>query len=65
MNEQLLILSNDLLSEYLEKAPKGLNNAFEALKDAEISTDSFSFYTPVSSVFSSKIEGVKYKRKNR
>lgn len=57
MNDQLLILSNDLLSEYLEKAPKGLNHAFEALKDAEISTDSFSFYTSVSSVYSSKIEG--------
>jgi Fic family protein len=57
MNEKLLILSNDLLSEYLEKAPKGLNHAFEALKDADISTDSFSFYTSVSSVFSSKIEG--------
>jgi Fic family protein len=57
MNEQLLILSNDLLSEYLEKSPKGLNHAFEALKDAEISTDSFSFYTSVSSVYSSKIEG--------
>jgi Fic family protein len=57
MIDQLLILSNDLLSEYLEKAPKGLNHAFEALKDAEISTDSFSFYTSVSSVYSSKIEG--------
>jgi Fic family protein len=57
MNKQLLILSNDLLSEYLEKAPQGLNHAFEALKDAEISTDRFSFYTSVSSVYSSKIEG--------
>jgi hypothetical protein len=57
MNEQLLILSNDLLSEYLEKAPQGLNLAFEGLKDAGISTDSFSFYTSVSSVYSSKIEG--------
>lgn len=57
MNKQLLILSNDLLSEYLEKVPKGLNHAFEALKDAEISTDSFSFFTSVSSVYSSKIEG--------
>lgn len=57
MNKQLLILSNDLLSVYLEKAPQGLNLAFEALKDAEISTDSFSFYTSVSSVYSSKIEG--------
>ncbi|MGY6744502.1 MAG: Fic family protein [Cecembia sp.] len=57
MNKQLLILGNDLLSEYLEKVPKDLNHAFEALKDAEISTDSFSFYTSVSSVYSSKIEG--------
>lgn len=70
MNKQLLILSNDLLSEYLEKAPKDLNHALEALKDAEISTESFSFYTSVSSVYSSKIEGeaieldsyVKYKK---
>lgn len=30
---------------------------FENLKDAEISTENFSFYTSVSSVFSSKIEG--------
>lgn len=57
MKKQLQILSNDLLSEYLERAQKGLNLAFEALKDAEISTDSFSFYTSVSSVYSSKIEG--------
>ena len=57
MNKKLLILGNGLLSEYLEKAPQGLDLAFEALKDAEISTDSFSFYTSVSSVYSSKIEG--------
>jgi Fic family protein len=57
MNKQLLILSNNLLSDYLEKVPQGLNHAFEVLKDAEISTDSFSFYTSVSSVYSSKIEG--------
>ncbi|MFD2201959.1 Fic family protein [Shivajiella indica] len=57
MNNTLHIISNDLLSEYLKKVPKGLNHAFEALKDAEISTDSFSFYTSVSSVYSSKIEG--------
>lgn len=57
MDKQFLILSDDLLSEYLEKVPKGLNHTFEGLKDAEISTDSFSFYTSVSSVYSSKIEG--------
>ena len=57
MNKQLQILPNDLLSAYLESAPKGLNLAFEDLKEAEISTDNFSFYTSVASVYSSKIEG--------
>lgn len=57
MNNQLQILPNDLLSAYLESASKGLNLAFEALKDAEISTDNFSFYASVASVYSSKIEG--------
>lgn len=54
---KLNILPNGLLAAYIEQAPKGLKHAFEALHDAEISTDSFSFYTSVSSVFSSKIEG--------
>ena len=34
-----------------------LTTLFESLTDAELSTDTFSFYTSVSSVFSSKIEG--------
>ena len=46
-----------MLSSYLEHVPKGLQVAFDALQDADISTDTFSFYTSVSSVFSSKIEG--------
>ena len=53
----LEIIPTDLLAEYLLHAPKGLQLAFDALKDAEISTDTFSFYTSVASVFSSKIEG--------
>jgi len=57
MKNQLTILSSDLLSKYLEKVHKDLKDAFDGLQDAEISTDSFSFYTSVSSVFSSKIEG--------
>lgn len=36
---------------------KDLQSSFDKLEDAEISTDNFSFYTSVSSVFSSKIEG--------
>ncbi|MEZ5036485.1 MAG: Fic family protein [Chitinophagales bacterium] len=46
-----------MLASYLEQVPKGLQTAFYALQDAEISTNNFSFYTSVSSVFSSKIEG--------
>ena len=53
----LEIIPTSLLNEYLVKIPKDLNQTFDALKDAEISTESFSFYTSVSSVYSSKIEG--------
>ncbi len=53
----LQILPTVLLAEYVKQAPKGLQQAFDALKDAEISTGTFSFYTSVSSVYSSKIEG--------
>ncbi len=54
---KLKIISPYLLQSYLEQVPKGLQQAFDALRDAEISTSNFSFYTSVSSVFSSKIEG--------
>jgi Fic family protein len=53
---ELQLIKNDLLSAYLEQASP-IQAKFDALKDAEISTDSFSFYTSVASVFSSKIEG--------
>ena len=46
-----------LLSEFIEEFPSTAKNAFDLLIDAEISTDTFSFYTSVASVFSSKIEG--------
>jgi Fic family protein len=52
----LKIIKSDLLEVYLEQI-SGLQPKFEALKEAEISTDTFSFYTSVASVFSSKIEG--------
>ncbi|SMC96872.1 Fic family protein [Pedobacter nyackensis] len=57
MLEDLVIIQNDLLKSYLEQIPSGLQQAFDDLHDAELSTSSFSFYTSVSSVFSSKIEG--------
>jgi Fic family protein len=53
----LKIIKYELLAAYLNAIPKELQDKFDALHDAEISTDTFSFYTSVSSVFSSKIEG--------
>ncbi len=46
-----------LLTKYLEAFPSNAKKQFDALIDAEISTTTFSFYTSVASVFSSKIEG--------
>ena len=43
--------------QYCKQVDKKLSNKVDNLKDAEISTDTFSFYTSVSSVYSSKIEG--------
>ena len=57
MRDTLQIIQTGLLKEYLEQVPKDLHTAFDALHDAEISTDSFSFYTSVSAIASSKIEG--------
>lgn len=57
MAYKLKILPTDLLQEYIKKVPLNLEASFEALKDAEISTKSFSFYTSVSAIASSRIEG--------
>ena len=57
MKDQLQIIPDTLLAPYLERVPPGLQAAFDALEEAEISTGTFSFYTSVASVFSSKIEG--------
>jgi len=54
--DKLQLIKTDLLTDYLTQVST-LNEKFEALKEAEISTDTFSFYTSVASVFSSKIEG--------
>ncbi|WP_298115288.1 Fic family protein [Flavobacterium sp.] len=51
------LLKNILLSNYIDAFPNEAIAGFDALIDAEISTDNFSFYTSVASVFSSKIEG--------
>lgn len=54
--DNLQLIKTDLLDDYLKQI-NGLKSHFDALEDAEISTDTFSFYTSVASVFSSKIEG--------
>ncbi len=53
----LEILDDALLQEYLKLFPAHAKQQFELLHEAEISTDTFSFYTSVASVYSSKIEG--------
>jgi Fic family protein len=51
------ILPVDLLDEYLNQVPQTITQSFGQLKDSALSTNTFSFYTSVSAVFSSKIEG--------
>lgn len=53
----LQLISDAELVSFLDRIPVDLEGGFSKLKDAEISTKSFSFYTSVASVFSSKIEG--------
>lgn len=57
MKYKLQIIPIDLLQKYCKEVNPALQEQFDALKDAEISTPHFSFYTSVSSVFSCKIEG--------
>jgi Fic family protein len=57
MKDELKIIPVYLLGEYKQQVSASLQTQFDALKDAEISTGTFSFYTSVASVFSSKIEG--------
>ncbi len=54
---QFEILSTLLLAEYNQKVSKTLRQDFESLSDSELSIDTFSFYTSVAAVYSSKIEG--------
>lgn len=49
-------LKQDLFPQYLTESNFVVQN-LEHLQDAEISTENFDFYTSVSSVYSSKIEG--------
>ena len=51
------IIPTALLADYRQQVNKELNSKFDALEDSELSANTFSFYTSVSAVFSSKIEG--------
>jgi len=58
MNFNFRILPTSLLEVFLDKiTEQKLSEKYELLHEAEISTDTFSFYTSVASVYSSKIEG--------
>ncbi len=57
MQIQLEIIPISLREQYNLQISKNLQSDFDKLRDAEISTENFSFYTSVASVFSSKIEG--------
>ncbi len=57
MKENLNIIPTDLLDEYLQQVNIDVQGLFYNLHDAEISTDTFSFYTSVSAIASSRIEG--------
>jgi Fic family protein len=54
---QFEILPATLLKDYCEQISKDISARYEVLKDSELSANAFSFYTSVSVVFSSKIEG--------
>ncbi len=54
---ELNILPLNLLDQYVSSFNLGLKQEFEKLNDSALSMDTFSFYTSVSAVFSSKIEG--------
>ncbi len=57
MSIELNIIPTDLLEQYVSTLNISLKQDFENLNDSELSIDTFSFYTSVSAVFSSKIEG--------
>lgn len=57
MKGNLHIIQTNLMEEYLAQVDDSVQQYFESLHDSELSIATFSFYTSVSAVFSSKIEG--------
>lgn len=72
MQIELNIILINLLQQYVADFDPSVKQDFDNLNDSELSIDTFSFYTSVSAVFSSKIEGeaieldsyIKHKRFN-
>lgn len=54
---QFEVLSATLLEKYCESISDTSLKKYQQLEESKLSTDTFSFYTSVSAVFSSKIEG--------
>lgn len=54
---QFEILSTELLEKYCQSISDIFLQKYQRLEESELSIDTFSFYTSVSAVFSSKIEG--------
>ncbi|MGV3461076.1 MAG: Fic family protein [Flavobacterium sp.] len=57
MTMQLQIIPTGLLEQYKHAFPENARNNFDDLTESKLSTATFDFYTSVSAVFSSKIEG--------
>ena len=57
LNITFKILPTNLYPAYQKVVSEAMLKQYEALTDSDLSIDSFSFYTSVSAVFSSKIEG--------
>ena len=57
MTNNLQIIPTGLLEQYCSQVDKDLAEKFDKLQDAEVSTNAFSFYTSVSAIASSRIEG--------
>ena len=57
MIQKLSIIPTELLETYKQGFNTALPAQFDTLQESELSTGTFNFYTSVSAVFSSKIEG--------
>ena len=57
MENKFDILPNELLDDYFQVVGEDFLNQYQQLQESKLSNDTFSFYTSVSAVFSSKIEG--------